>query len=70
MKDPLGESPLHWAAKRGYQKLVLFLVEHGADLLYVDLTGKKAKDFARNNGFNDLGVQLNRLERYYIKEDI
>jgi len=63
MKDTLGETPLHWAAKRGYEQLVMYLVNNKADLMYFDLTGKKAKDVAKDYGHSAIYNKLNKMER-------
>ncbi len=45
-RDLNGYSPLHWAASRGDNEAVLYLVEHGADVMVVARSGQTTVDMA------------------------
>lgn len=44
--DHIGQTALHWAAKRGFKKLLEILLSKGADMSSTDLNGKTALDVA------------------------
>ena len=44
--DKLKRTPLHWACKRGYDKIVEILVDFGADVTKVDYLGRTCRDIA------------------------
>jgi len=46
VQNAKGMSPLHIAAKKGFIKLVQFLIHHGADVQLVNSQGQTAFDLA------------------------
>lgn len=42
----MGQTPLHWASKRGNKEIVDFLIKKGADFDAVDVLGRSALQFA------------------------
>lgn len=45
-----GKTPLHEAAKYGYEKVAKVLIDSGADLEVKDKKGRTAKDIATKRG--------------------
>lgn len=48
--DTLFETPLHWAAKRGYLQICRFLIRAHADIDTKDILGKSALYYAVREG--------------------
>lgn len=45
-KDKLGRTPLHLASTKGYAKVVLLLLQNGADILCkIEVLSKRPTDF-------------------------
>lgn len=44
--DHIGQTALHWAAKRGYKKLAEMMINKGANMMATDLNGKTPLDTA------------------------
>lgn len=49
--DKHGKTPLHEAAKYGYEHVAEILIENGADLFAKDKKERTAKDIATRRGF-------------------
>ena len=45
-QDKLLRTPLHWAVKRSYEKVVEILVDYGADVTIKDYLGRTSRDLA------------------------
>ena len=45
---------LHWACKRGYYKIVQFLIKNGSDLDYEDIIGRTPLYFAIENNYSTI----------------
>jgi len=69
IRDMMNETPLHWAAKRGYDKMVQLLCKYGGDIFVKDLAGRTPKDVALLNGHKPLATWL-LYEEEKIKRDL
>jgi ankyrin repeat protein len=56
-----GWTALIWAAKRGHVRSVEVLLAHGADPGLTDLSGRRAIDYARENGHIPVIRSLNGM---------
>lgn len=54
ISDEDGLTPLHWAARKGYNNLVQLLLKHGASVIVVDNFGKTPLHWAATNGNTDV----------------
>ena len=52
------ETPLHYAASRGYLNVCQMLIDCGADINIKTEIGDTASDYAEQNGYHDLAKQL------------
>lgn len=53
-RDKLQRTPLHWAARRGYDKVVEMLVDFGAEVQVVDSFGKSPVEMALEQEYRDI----------------
>jgi len=64
-EDKWGYSPLHTAAKHGYDNIAENLIDAGADVNAEDVAGQTPLEFAKQRGFNNI-VEL--LRKHGAKE--
>ena len=53
-----GNTPLMYAAERGYREIIEVLILNGANTALKNNAGKTAYDLARENGFTELSQML------------
>ena len=68
VKGNTGYTPLMLAAYNNNLKICFNLIENGADVQLKHSSGKKAEDFAKDNGFNSVYDYLTDQTEYSLKE--
>jgi ankyrin repeat protein len=53
-RDKLMRTPLHWAAKRNFEKLIIILLDFGANPKLKDHLGRTARDLAMKKNFREI----------------
>ncbi|CAG8506160.1 13164_t:CDS:10 [Ambispora gerdemannii] len=56
--DENGISPLHVACSKGQSEIVSLLLEHGHPWNAIDVNGKTAAEYAKENGYNEIYQRL------------
>lgn len=52
--DKLLRTPLHWATKRGYDKIVNILVDYGADVTLKDYKSRTCREIAVDKDYTEI----------------
>lgn len=62
VQNQLGQTALMWAAKYGYKNIIAWLHTHGANVLYYDAVGRKARDYTKDTSVQELLEDIEMIQ--------